>query len=199
MSKLLDKKDVRVQLAAKEETIGLRLQGLQHELETTGEAVQAAVCSHPFVSTAGALLAGVTTGLVFGGRRKKRRKASRQADRPDVPAAHRNLIDQYIDAVARRAQEAEAAGDDPQKAVRRALEGRVPVVAYTPASAQQEEGFFKQGFDLAIKTAFGFAVRSGLDFVTDRLGLTPPHTLAQHDEHDVEGGSAVFAAVSEEP
>ncbi|MGI9174428.1 MAG: hypothetical protein ACR2GR_03810 [Rhodothermales bacterium] len=199
MSKLLDKKDVRVQLAAKEETIGLRLQGLQHELETTGEAIQAAIFDHPLVSTAGALVAGVTTGLVFGGRRKKRRKADRQADRPDVPAAHRNLVDHYIDAVARRAQQAEAAGDDPQKAVRRALEGRVPVVAYAPASAQQDEGFFKQGFDLAIKTAFGFAVRSGLDFVTDQLGLTPPHTLAQHDDHDVEGGSAVFAAVSEEP
>ena len=204
MSKLLAKKDVRVQLAAREETIALRLQGLQRELETTGDAIQTAIFAHPFVSTAGALAAGVTTGLVFGGRRKKRRKADRQADRqadrPDVPTSHRHLVDHYIDAVARNVQKAEAAGDDPQKAVRRALEGRVPVVAYAPASAQQEEGFFKQGFDLAIKTAFGFAVRSGLDFVTDRLGLTPEHTLAQqaHHEDDEGGGADVLAAVSEE-
>ena len=196
MSKLLAKNDVRVELAAKEKAIGLRLQGLQHELETTGEALQDAIFSHPLVSAGGALLAGVTTGLVFGGRRKKRRKA----DRPDVevPTAHRNLVEQYIDAVARRVQQAEADGVDPQKAVRRALEGRVPVVTYAPASAQQEEGFFKQGFDLAIKTAFGFAVRSGLDFVTDRLGLTPGQMLTHQAHEDDEGSSAVFAAVSEE-
>ena len=197
MSKLLAKNDVRVELAAKEKAIELRLQGLQHELETTGEAIQAAVFNHPLVSAGGALLAGVTTGLVFGGRRKKRQNVDRP-DVPSVPAAHRNLVEQYIDAVARRVQQAEADGDDPQKAVRRALEGRVPVVAYAPASAQQEEGFFKQGFDLALKTAFGFAVRSGLDFVTDRLGLASGQMHAHQVHEDDEGGSAVFAAVSEE-
>ena len=194
MTKLLAKNEVQAQLAAKREEIELRLQGLQHELETTGEAVKEAVFKHPFVGTAGSLAAGVVTGLLFGGRRKRRGAK----DRPDVPAAHRALVENYIDAVAREAHQAAKKGEDPTAAVRRALEGRVPVVAYGSAGHGQE-GAFKQGLDLAIKTALGFAVRSGLDYATTRLGLTPADQPAYDGTDDEgEGAATVAAAVSEE-
>ena len=195
MTKLLAKNEVQAHLAAKREEIDLRLQGLQHELATTGEAVKAAVLEHPFVGASSSLAAGLVAGLVFGGRRKKKGK---DHDRPDVPKAHRALVENYLDAVARDAHEAAERGEDATSAIRRALEGRVPVVVHG-AAGQGEEGALKQGLDLAIKTALGFAVRSGLDYATTRLGLTPPEPHAYADSDDEgEGAGTVAAVVSEE-
>ena len=196
MTKLLAKNEVQAHLAAKREEIELRLQELRHEIETTGEAVREAVHKRPLAGAAGSLAAGVVTGLLFGGRRKRR--GAEEEDRPDVPEAHRALVENYIDAVARDAHRVAERGESPASAVRRALEGRVPVVAYGPAG-QNEEGTLKQGLDLAIKTALGFAVRSGLDYATTRLGLTPADSHAYADDDDEsEGAGTVAAVVSEE-
>lgn len=196
MAQLLARKDIEAQLAAKREEIDLRMQGLRHEIATTGEAVKATIFEHPFAGTAGSLLAGVATGLVFGGRRKSERR-KRGKDHPDVPAAHRALVDDYIDAVAREAHQAGRKGASTRAAVRQALDGRVPLIAY--AGTQHQEGFFKQGFDLAVKTALGFGIRAGLDYATTWLGIPSADGLARAQRDDEgEGAAEVAAAVSEE-
>ncbi len=164
MDKILTKHQVEAQLRQKSDDISRRLDALQSEVATTGDAVKEAVLKNPFVVAGGAVIAGLLVGLIFGGRRKGKQFSI-------GPSAHQALIDAYLDTLVDDARLAVATGMDPGDAVRAALQERIPLVVYTPEEPNSSIGVLGRTFNLALTTIAGFAVRSVMDYVASRLAL----------------------------
>lgn len=164
MDRLLNKDEVRAQLADRQATMQRRIDALEDEVATSGDdlrdRVQAAVLGNPLVIAGAAVGAGLLVGLLFGGR--GRRKG---------PDAHRALVDAYIDAVAQDARRYAERGRTGADAVREALQDRVPLVVYEAPRGGQTRGFFANLLDLTFKTAVGFAVKAGVDYLSRRIEL----------------------------
>ncbi|HET6568564.1 MAG TPA: hypothetical protein VFG50_11420 [Rhodothermales bacterium] len=192
MEKVLDKQQVLAQLDARSEEITRRLDAIQQEVSTTGQSVRTAVSDNPLLSVSGAVAAGLLVGLLFGGSKKSPKRKGGNAEQ-----RYRALIDEYIQSIVEEADGAARSGKDSMKAVRRALRDRVPLIVYSNAGANPQRGFVGEGFDLAYKTALGFAVKFGIDFLASKLKLT---ALAEQLQAE-DGASAtpsVAAVVSED-
>jgi hypothetical protein len=69
--------EAEARLEAQSALIQARLDALQQEVMTTGDAVKQAVAENPWVSVGGGAAAGLVVGLVFGGSKKKRKQEVR--------------------------------------------------------------------------------------------------------------------------
>lgn len=160
MDRLLNKDDVRAQLDNRKETIQLRIDALEGEVSTTGDAVRDAVLGHPLVIAGAAVAAGLLVGFLF--------KGSRRGKGPD---AHRALVDAYIDAVANDAHRYARRGRTTDDAVREALQDRVPLVVYEASAHGERSSLLARLLNLTLSTAVGFGVKAGIDFLSHRIEL----------------------------
>jgi len=196
MEKILDKDQVRAQLEAKSEEINYRLDAIQNEVATVGQAIRDAVYSHPLISIGGSIAAGLLVGFLLGGPGKR----GKHANITGVEDRYKSLIDEYVNAVAEEVKKHARTGIKADDAVRKALRDRVPVIFYEVAQAQEgrrKQGLLADTFELAYKTALGFAVKLGIDFVTSRLHLD---ALAERIEagEGADAAAPVAAIVSDD-
>lgn len=163
--------ELRQELEQKESQMRLRISALQDEVMTMGPAVQKAVVQHPLVSVGGALVAGLAVGLLFGGSSKpKGASARRQA-----------LVEQYIDAIAEETRYAARRGKDAGDAISKALRSHTPLVVYEP-QAVPSHGFLRQTFELLLTTALGYAVKMGVDYLTQNFQVEERIADLLHDD-----------------
>jgi len=120
-----------------------RFESLQEEVSTTSTSIRDWVVRNPLKSVGGMLAAGVAVGVLFGGRRSRRR------------SEHAELLDQYVDALRAEVDEAMAEGDTPGEALEKALQGRAPLVVYRDGDAG-EEGQSSEGGILGKGLGFVF-------------------------------------------
>ena len=184
--KELSREEVEAALEGTAQRIDQHIDGLKGDLQITKQDAKTSLYNHPLVSVGGSLAAGLLVGLIVGGSKKDTRSEY----------VHRLLVDEYMDAVADDVHYDVAHGDEPRAAVYKALQDRVPLIFYEEEPPASDRGFFKQFFDLFVKTAFGFAVKTGLDYVTMQVGLE--EYVAPEQEQTTDDVTAVSAAASEE-
>lgn len=181
----LSREEVESELEGKSEEIERHLDQIQRELSAEGKEVKEKVLANPLASAAGALAVGALIGLVV----RRRRRPS------ETDQIHQRLVDQYMDAVADDVRYEVERGKETSEAVHEALRDRVPLIFYMEEPPSESAGFFRQTFDFMLKTTLGFAVKSGLDYITGQVGLEEYMTSPEQEGEDV---PAVSAAVSEE-
>lgn len=152
------KDDVAKELQLKESQIGQRLSVLQEEVATVAPTLRDAIFKHPLVSIGGALFAGLVVGLIFGG--KKRR-----GDVFDTDAAHRALVDHYVDAVVEEAQHRVVDGQDVDEAVYAALKDRVPLIVYETPEAADQQGLFRSVVSQVLYQVVPLGIQMGLNYL----------------------------------
>lgn len=151
----------------RERRIERHVTALQDEVTTLVPALGHSVMRHPLVKVGGALAAGLVVGLIVGGRRSGRRETE-----------HRVLMAQYVEGVAEEARRRIRRGQDPAEAVRKALDGRAPVIIYETEPASEHMGFFRRTLDIALRSALGFGITAAFNFIQGYLqgGLPPSNT-----------------------
>ncbi len=183
------KEDVERQLREAAGQVEARVAALQEEVATIGPALRKALFEHPLFSVGGALLAGLAVGLLFGGRK-------RPADPFGGQASHRALVEGYLDAVMAEARHRLAQGAEAGEAVREALADRVPLIVYEPGEAAGRSGsLLRQVLDVTLKTALGFGIKVGFDFLTKSIDL--PDFLDEEAAEGAASDAGEAAALSE--
>jgi hypothetical protein len=151
------KSDVEARLRQTADAMSERFASLQDEVSSTGSDVRDWIVDNPVKSVGGMLAAGLAVGVLFGGTRRTRRRR------------HQKLIDNYLDALTREVEEAKAKGEEPEKALDKALRDRVPLVVYAGGDDTQEAGFlrtlFQEGFEVVFRTALSLAARDAIEAV----------------------------------
>lgn len=165
MARELTREELEAQLREKRSAIKDRIDALQGEVMTTGEALKGAVTRNPWVGVGGAVLAGVVVGLLFGGRRRDR-------DPFGAGYRHKQLIDGYLDALADDLRREVGRGKDAETALRDAFRERVPLIVYAPRGAEGAGGVWRNLFDMSLRTVAGFAIQALVDYATARLAVT---------------------------
>lgn len=189
--------ELEAQLRSKKEAIKARVDALQDEVMTSGQALKEAVMKSPFVSVGGAVAAGLVVGLLFGGRKK---------DRFGTGAAHRALVENYLQTLLHEVKYAVARGRQVEDAVEDALRDRVPLVIYAPQGEATRPGLIREFFDLTLKTALGFAVKAAVDYLTSQIDLvqiqeqfTVEETPGPHGERTTRSTVTQTVSESREP
>ena len=170
------KSEVEARLRQTAETMSDRMSSLRSEVTSTGTDVRNWIVENPVKSVGGMLAAGLALGLLFGGSRRKRRRQ------------HQKLIDGYLDALTEEVEGAKARGEEPQKALDKALRDRVPLVVYTSEGdgrRKKQAGFFRNLFgetiDVLLSTALSITRRGMLENV---LGPEEVTALVGEDTSD---------------
>lgn len=158
------KSDVEQQLHQTADAMSERLSSLRDEVSTTGSSVRDWITANPIKSVGGMLAAGLAVGLLFGGSTQRRRRR------------HQKLIDAYIDALADEVDEARARGEEPSKALDKALRDRVPLVVYTSESeASEQSGVVRnligESFEIVLRTALSLAARDVIESVLGNVNV----------------------------
>lgn len=165
MERLLTKHDLERQLEGKRADIDARIDALKTEIEDAGNDARRYLVEQPLKVAAGVLAAGVVIGLLFAG--KRRRKSKRQ-----LRESHRHLIERYADALVQDVRVRLHRGDDEEKALRAAFKDRMPlIVVEGETEAEARRGMIREGVDLALKTALGFAVKVLVDRLSEELDV----------------------------
>jgi hypothetical protein len=164
MQKELTRDQIEAQLRGKTDQIGRRVDALQSEVSTVGQALREGLLKNPLIALGGVVLAGLLVGLLVGGRRKAPRA-------PKSRDPHRRLVDEYIESISedatRRMEKGKASGE----AVRAALRDRVPLIVYAPGGREEESGLVRKAVGMAASTAAGLALKVASDFLTQRLAM----------------------------
>jgi hypothetical protein len=168
----LTRDEVEAQLQRTEASINRHVSALEDEVDTLGPSIKGAIFDSPLVSVGGALVAGLAVGLLFGGSRKSKTSARQLA----VQA----LVNQYIDLIVAEAQEAVDRGDDPEAAVREALDGRVPMVVVNHESGTKRRTFWAMLWATVTRVGVGEAV----SYMVGRLQPPPPGSPAAPPDTD---------------
>lgn len=172
----LTQAELQAQLDGRAEAIKARLDVLQDEVMTSGEALKEAVTRNPFVAVGGTIAAGLVVGLLFGGRKKKQ---------PPEHAAHRALLDGYIAGISDEVRRHVRKGADADEAVAAALRDRAPLIVYAPEAEYNRPGFFRDFLDFTLKTALGFAVKAAADYLSSKVDLvTWEEQFTMEDTHE---------------
>lgn len=188
-SRIEDRKEaVERRLQMKTQHIEGHLEALQDEVATIGPSIGKAIFEHPLVSVGGALVAGLVVGLIFGGSKRSKDPAS-------LKDAHRALVERYLDILIRETRYRVAQGAEPGEAVRAALKDRVPLIVYE-SDQEKRPGVLSQTFDMIVKTALGFGVKLGLDYITSNLEI--PELLDDDEETAEASAIGATAAVASE-
>lgn len=158
------KSDVEEQLRQTTDAMSARLSSLRDEVATTGTSVRDWMKENPLKSVGGMLAAGLAVGLLFGGSKKRRRRR------------HQQLIDQYMDALTDEVEEARSRGEEPSKALDKALRDRVPLVVYTSQpDSPSKSGFLRtllgESFEIVLRTALSLAARDAIESVLSNVNV----------------------------
>ena len=159
------KSDVEEQLRQSADAMSERLSSLREEVSTTGSSARDWMRANPLKSVGGMLAAGLAVGLLFGGSKRRRRRR------------HQKLIDQYVDALADELDDARARGEEPSKALDKALRDRVPLVVYTSESdaAPKSGGFLRnllgQSVRIVVRSALSVAARDLVASMLEDTGI----------------------------
>lgn len=165
MERLLNKRDLELQLEGKRADIDARIDALKNEIEGAGTDARRYLIEQPLKVVGGVLIAGVAVGLLMAGRKK--RKSKRQ-----LRKSHRALVERYAEALVQDVRFRLRRGDDEEKALRAAFRDRVPlIVVEGETDAEVRHGMVREGLDLALKTALGFAVKVLVDRLTAQFDL----------------------------
>lgn len=155
-----NKSEVEAKLHQTADAMSSRMASLREEVATTGTSVRDWVVANPVKSVGGMLAAGLAVGMLFGGSRRKRRRA------------HARLIDQYVDALSDELDDARRRGDEPGKALEKALRDRVPLVVYTGENASggsRDRGFVAnllgESFEILFRTGLSLLARDVIEAV----------------------------------
>ncbi|WP_397547364.1 hypothetical protein ABUL39_02980 [Rhodothermus marinus] len=127
--------EVEAALQAKAQEIEADLEALQEEVRQLGRSFRAALWNHPLVSVGGSLVAGLLVGWVLGGLGRRRR--------PRLSKTHRALVSAYLEALVAEARKAVRRGRDPEQAIRKALEERVPLIIVQENDNTSEKGVLR--------------------------------------------------------
>ena len=151
-----NKTEVEARLRQTADAMSDRFASLQDEVSSTGMDVREWIVQNPVKSVGGMLAAGLAVGLLFGGSRRKRRRR------------HQKLIDSYLEALTQEVEAAKAKGEEPEKALDKALRDRVPLVVYSSANDDvQQAGFvrtvFQEGLGAIFRTAFSLIARDAIE------------------------------------
>jgi hypothetical protein len=166
---VLTSTEIRERLAARERSVGDRLAALRDEVTTldhftvAGRPLMDHVRAHPVRALVTAAAAGAFVSVAAGliGR-------AFQGEEDEQEGVMRLLTASVIDEAARRA----ALGEDPARALERVARRRAPMVQYTPP-APAPHGTVRQTFDVALKSALGFAIKAGMDALTKQITGKP--------------------------
>lgn len=165
MERLLNKRDLELQVQGKRADIEARIDALKDEVEMATEDAKAFVIREPLKILAGIAVTGVIIGVVVTG--KRRRKARRR-----LKHSHRAIVERYVDALVDDVRVQIAKGRDAERALRSAFKDRIPLVVMEDESFEAEaKGIVRETLDFALKTALGFAVKMLSDRIADRIDI----------------------------
>lgn len=174
-----NRSSIKRELAAKEEQIKSRLDSLENEIVSIPVAIKSAIVKNPIIGIAAAIAIGALVGIVFGGRKKKR---------SSIAPTHQALVEGYITALAEEVRKGVRRGKDPDEVIRKSLRSRAPLIVYTPAverpESEESGGMIRQIGDLVLKTALGFAVKTGIDVITASLNVKGIQKMMALEDED---------------
>ncbi len=176
----LTRAEIEDQLQGRHDAIKARLDAIEGEVMTTGEAIREAVVRSPWVAVGGAVAAGVVVGLMFGGRRSKRALKGRNA--------HHALVERYVETLVEDVRHAVSRGEDAGEAVEEALRDRTPLIVYSGREEGKSRGLIGQFVFMALQTALGFSMKAAADFLASRLDVISFEEEATVQEADPLGG-----------
>ena len=122
------KEMLQAALAAREDSLLRRVDGIKAEARQLPAVVRARVYANPIVSVGGSLLGGVLSGLLLGGIGKNKKKTAGEH--------HQALTHSYVEAIARDARTRVGKGEDVADAIRKTLGNRTPLVIVEGANSQ---------------------------------------------------------------
>ena len=163
MEKTLNRSQLEAQLSGKTESISRRLEALQHEVE--GLSLRRAIEDKPWIGVGAAIVGGLVVGLLFGGKRKARRRRS------DVRGS---LVQSYVEALEKDLQVHRSNGDEISDSVARILRERLPLVVYAPEESAKTQGLLGLAAGLLFKQAFGAAVNAAMTYAAGRGDVVTP-------------------------
>lgn len=141
------KADVEARLHGTTAAIRDRIDAIEEEITTTGSALRRYLREHPLASVGGALVVGWLVGRLIGGGRKRR-----------LSRAHRQLVENYIEAMRDEVRTSVADGAEVGEAVQEAFHNRAPLIVY--GDTDRGSGFFRQAIELSLSAAVPLFVRN---------------------------------------
>ncbi|MDX1420016.1 MAG: hypothetical protein R3181_08625 [Rubricoccaceae bacterium] len=157
--------ELRARLEARERSIQNHLAALETEVTTVadvtvqGQPLPDVIRSRPLQSAGLFLVGGLTMGLLWGLRRRRRRP--RTSD-------HDEVLRLYAASMLETAAQRVARGEDPEAAIEKTFRRRPPLV-YAPPPERQRRGALAAGWEVAFTTAVGFGIKTALDRLAERL------------------------------
>lgn len=162
-----NRSSIQRELNAKEVQIKRRIDNLESELVSMPAALKSAITNHPLVGVGAAIAVGLVVSLMVRGRKH---------NRSDSSPAHQQLVEQYIEAIARDVRKNVRRGKDPEEAIRKSLRGRAPVIFYAPsvhsAVSEDARGVTRRTFDIALKSILALAAKTSVDFLISRVNVS---------------------------
>lgn len=162
-----NRSSIQRELNAKEAQIKRRIDDLESELVSTPAALKSAVTNHPLIGVGAAIAVGLVISLMLRGRRR---------NPSDSSPAHQQLVEGYIEAIARDVRKNVRRGKDPEDAIRKSLRGRAPVILYAPSVhsevSEDTRGVTRRTFDLALKSVLALAAKTSVDFLISRVNVS---------------------------
>ncbi len=166
----LSAEDIRARLNATQRDMKFRIDAIKHEVAHVGDDVNIGgrplmdrFREKPLAALGLALASGAMLGLLWG----LRRRSKRLPDPDDSADVIRFHVAHMLDSAAHRVARGELADDA------LASEARKRPVIYVPREddtrTPSAPGSSKQAFDVAMKTAVGIGVKTGLDVLTKRF------------------------------
>ena len=158
--------ELRARLDAREHSIRQHLAALEQEVTTVsdvtvnGQPLPDVIRDRPLRYAGLCLAGGLALGLLWG----LRKRARYRPERPEHDEFLRRYTASFIEAAAKRV----ARGEDVEAAIEKTLRRRPPLIHYAP-EAPARPGALAGGWDVAVKTAMGFGVKTGLDLLARRF------------------------------
>jgi hypothetical protein len=158
--------ELRARLDARADSIRQHLAALEHEVKTVadvtvnGQPLPDVIRDRPLFYAGLALAGGLALGLLWGLRARTRR-------RPGEPE-HDEFLRLYVASVLEAAARRVARGEEVGAAIEKTLRRRPPLVHYAPP-VPEARSTLAETFDVALKTALGFGVKTGLDRLAKRF------------------------------
>ena len=164
----LSAEELRARLLARERDIKFRLEALKHEATSAiddvnvgGRPLMDILRGNPYVAVASAASTGLLLGLLAGLRARAKRRPPTD-DEIDFVRARLGLA---LEEAAQRV----AAGSDVERALKQSLE-TVPTLYGDPGTLPPTpRSTRRQMLDVALTSAMGFASKTALDMITQRL------------------------------
>lgn len=151
------KAEVEAELEGSSDAIQGRIHAIRDEITSTGSSMKSLLRKHPLASLGGSLLAGALVGWLLAGLGRRR-----------LSKAHRQLLNDYVEALRDEVRTAVADGEEVGAAVQDALRNRAPLIVYS--EDDRSSGWLRQTAGLIADTALTLFVRDVVGGLLDGLG-----------------------------